>query len=115
MEKIDRLGWAEGESFVSYGASFGLRVSGGAVSELLSALPEGRASERAVVERVFSVRLAPPATRPGLKVYHLLYEDHVRMARTLDRSELLATLASRVRLHVAERARRRVFVHAGVV
>jgi hypothetical protein len=116
MEKIDRLGWAVGKSFVSYGATFGLRASdAGALPWLVSALPEAEETDREVVQRLFSIKLAPETTRPGLKVYNLLYADHVRIVRTLDRRELLDALASQVRLHVAEHARRRVFVHAGVV
>jgi hypothetical protein len=47
--------------------------------------------------------------------FNLLYENHVRIARTLDLKQIFETLESSLRLYVAESAQRRLFVHAGVV
>jgi serine kinase of HPr protein (carbohydrate metabolism regulator) len=82
---------------------------------LLARLPPGwRRSRAASVERLFSV-VVGESTRPGITRLNLLYEDHLRLARTRSLEELLETLESRARFYVAEHARRRVFVHAGVV
>lgn len=82
---------------------------------MLERLPPGwRPSRSASVERLYSV-VVGGAGRPGLARFNLLYEDHLRVARTRSLEEALETLESRLRFYVAEHARRRVFVHAGVV
>ncbi len=53
------------------------------------------------------------ASRP--RRFHLVYAGASRVARTLDLEEALAALESDLKIHVAEKARGRVFVHAGVV
>jgi len=53
------------------------------------------------------------ASRP--RRFHLVYAGASRVARTLDLEEALAVLESDLKIHVAEKARGRVFVHAGVV
>jgi serine kinase of HPr protein (carbohydrate metabolism regulator) len=45
----------------------------------------------------------------------MLYGDHVRLARSKDQDQLFEAFESDLRLFVAELARDRVFVHAGVV
>ena len=45
----------------------------------------------------------------------MLYANTVRMSRTTNLEEVLASLESELALYVAERARGRIFVHAGVV
>ena len=46
---------------------------------------------------------------------HLLYRDVERVARTPDLHTLVDTLETDIRFYIAEYAKRRVFVHAGVV
>lgn len=83
---------------------------------LLPHLPPGWKARRAShVERLFSIVVGGASASRNVTRFHLLYEDHVRIARTRSLEELLETLESRARLFVAERARRRVFVHAGAV
>src|SRR2546423_9737620 len=107
MDKIDRLGWAEGVSLRSFGASLGVRVNdAGALDALAGVLPAAREAKSPVVERLYSAWIGRPPSRPGLKSWHLLYEDHVRIARTLDLRELRDALASHARLYVAEHAKR---------
>jgi hypothetical protein len=48
-------------------------------------------------------------------VFNVLYAGAVRLIRTMELQELLEALESDLQLYVAEMARRRVFVHAGVV
>lgn len=83
---------------------------------MLPHLPPGwRPSRIPHVAGLFSIFLGGESQRPGVTRFHLLYEDHLRVARTRILADVLETLESRVRLFVAERARRRVFIHAGAV
>lgn len=117
MEKIDRLGWAAGISFTSYGLRVGIRVNDPQVLESLTArLPPGwKPAPTPVVDRLYSIIAGGRRQRPGVRRFSLLYENHVRIARTLNLEQIIEALASTLRLHVAEMARRRLFVHAGVV
>src|SRR5438270_1934455 len=117
MEKIARLGWAAGFSFSAYGVRAGVRVSDAAVvARLFELLPPGwKISRAAAVERLYSLATGGACARPGVRRYILLYGDAERLARTLDLTEALDALESDLKLYVAEAARRRVFVHAGVV
>lgn len=116
MAKIDRLGWAAGTCFVSYGVRFGVRVS---QPEVLKRLPQHlpprwRPSPSPFVERLYSL-LMGGRPRGNVRRYNLLYSGVARRARTLDVEELFETFESDLRLQVASAARRKVFVHAGVV
>jgi hypothetical protein len=116
MDRIDRLGWAAGVSLVSHGTSLGLRTNDPEVLErLVRRLPLGwqpAASPR--VERLYSVRVGDGPGR-GIRRFSLLYRDETKVARSLELHEVLGALESEVQLYLAEHARRRVFVHAGVV
>ena len=59
MEKIDRLGWAAGFSFTSYGLGVGVRVSDPAALKLVAErLPPGwRPSAARVVGRLYSLKV----------------------------------------------------------
>lgn len=116
MEKIDRLGWAAGISFVSHGARIGVRVNDPEALEWMRPyLPPGwRPSRSPIVEDLYSLRLGTQ-TRPGLRHFHLLYSGTTRLARTHDLDELSAELESALHFNVATAARRKLFVHAGVV
>lgn len=117
MEKIDRLGWAAGFAFSAYGVRAGVRVSDAAlVPSLFDLLPPGwKISRAASVERLYSLVAGGAYARAGGRRYSLLYGDAERLARTHDLTEALDALESDLKLYVAEGARRRVFVHAGVV
>ncbi|MFL6230478.1 MAG: hypothetical protein ACJ741_17030 [Pyrinomonadaceae bacterium] len=94
-----------------------MRVNRAEGLELVRAhLPPGwRVSPSHVVERLFSIVVGGDAPSGRARRFHLLYEDHVRMARTNDLAVVCETLESRMRAFVAEHARRFVFVHAGTV
>jgi hypothetical protein len=117
MEKIDRLGWAAGISFTAYGRRVGVRVNRPEVMErILRHLPFGwKPSGRQVVERLYSVVAAVNPAGSSIRRFHLLYNGAARVARTADEAGLYEALASDLRMFIAEGARRRVFVHAGVV
>ena len=117
MGKLDRLGWTAGLTFESFGVRFGVRADDpAALGRLADFLPPGTKRARpGVVERLYSVRLGGGSPRRGLRRFNLLYADHVRTARTEDAEELFERFESDLQLAVAEGARGRVFVHAGVV
>ena len=118
MAKIDRLGWAAGFAIESYGARVGVRVNDPGVLELLAVrFPPGWKLARAeVVDRLYSLFSAADDERArGLRRFTLLYGDVSRLMRTHDLSEALEAFESDLQLYVAASARRRLFVHAGVV
>lgn len=117
MRKLDRLGWAAGTTVQAYGVRIGLRTNQPEVLEQLTAiLPPGwKAARGRTVERIFSLYVGGPGPRPGQRKFHLAYSDFNRIARSHELPEVLETLASELQLYVAEHAKQRVFIHAGVV
>jgi len=116
MAKIDRLGWAAGLAFVTYGAHIGIRVNDPAVvARLLPYLPPGwKPAASPVVDYLCSLWVGGSA-RPGLRHFHLLHGNAALVARTLVLEDVCDVLESLLHFSVALAARRRLFVHAGVV
>ena len=104
-------------SFESYGLRIGLRVSDPAVlGRAVECLPPGWKQGRSpVVDQLYSLVVGSRGGASRPRRFHLLYAGASRIARTLDLEEALAVLESDLKMHVAEKARGRVFVHAGVV
>ncbi|HBY94397.1 MAG TPA: hypothetical protein DEP84_10620, partial [Chloroflexi bacterium] len=117
MQKLDRLGWAAGMAVTSYGVRIGLRANDPeALPALLDRLPPGWVPESSpVVERLYSLVVGGPDSRPNVRRFNLLYGDHIRLGRTTDLDPLFDTFESDVQLSVAESAPDRLFVHAGVI
>lgn len=117
MQKIDRLVWTAGISFSTYGARIGVRSNeSGILNELPDLFPpKWKPSGAPVVERLYSLIVGSEGSRPGLRRFNLLYADAQRLARTTKLDELLEVFESDLKIYVAERARRKLFVHAGVV
>jgi hypothetical protein len=117
MEKIDRLGWAAGFVFTSYGVRIGVRTNRPEILPQLRDLlpPEVRFSGSPIVDRVYSLLIGGLGPRPNLRRFNLLYGDLERLARTMDQEEVLERFESNLQLYLAETARNRVFLHAGVV
>jgi hypothetical protein len=118
MEKIDRLGWAAGISFISHGVRIGVRVNKSEALDLLQDYfpPRWKPSPSNVVERLYSFVVSnDKEAQRGVRHFNLLYRDIGRLARTRNLEEALDLFESDLHLHVATQARRRVFVHAGVV
>lgn len=117
MEKVDRLGWAVGFSLKTYGLRIGIRANDPAgLQRVCEHLPyRWEATSSNVVDRLYSIIIGGETRRANVRRLNLLYGDHVRLARSRDVNEVFETLESDLRLVVAEFARRRVFVHAGVV
>lgn len=116
MAKLDRLGWAAGLTFTAYGVRAGVRVSDRAALDAVAGrLPPGwRRSASPSVPRLYSVILGGEGGG-GFRRFHLLYAGARLLARTLDAEAVFGRLESDLQFYVAERAARRVFVHAGVV
>ena len=104
-------------AFVSYGLTIGIRTNEPRMlSHIAKLLPPGcRPSQGSRVDRLYSLVVGGPATGLGLRRFTLLYADAMRLARSLEVPEVLRALESDVQLYVAASARRRLFVHAGVV
>ncbi len=117
MDKIDRLGWAGGLAFTTYGLRIGVRTNTPAVLDQLPAvLPPGwQPDEAPEVDRLYSLVVGGAGPRPSVRRYYVLYADAGRLGRSMDLDEVLSSLERDLRIYVAERERRRVFVHAGVV
>jgi hypothetical protein len=116
MEKIDRLGWAAGVALLSHGVSVGVRANDAeALATLVRRLPPGwKPAGSPRVERLYSLRVGD-GPGPGVRRFSLLYQDELKIARSLDTAAVVTTLESEIQLYLAERARGRIFVHAGVV
>ena len=117
MEKVDRLGWAAGFSLKSYGVRIGIRSNDPVCLErVCDYLPhQWEVVSSSIVDRLYSIVIGGSGPRASVRRFNMLYGDHVRLARSLDVDEVFNTLESDLRLFVAEVARHRVFVHAGVV
>jgi len=117
MEKIDRLVWAEGLSFISYGVRIGLRANKpGILDKFLPVLPPGwKPSSSPVVERMYSIIAGGQGPRPNIRLLNIIYAGAFRLMRTADLQAAIDAFESDLQLYVAEMSPRRVFVHAGVV
>ncbi|HJZ80007.1 MAG TPA: hypothetical protein VKD91_06670 [Pyrinomonadaceae bacterium] len=117
MAKIDRLGWADGRSFISHGVRIGLRVNDAAIlNEFLARLPPGAKPSRVrVVDHLYSLTGFTGNSNGRVRRFNLGYWNLTRFARLRTFADLLHQFESHVQLTVAEYAPRRVFVHAGVV
>lgn len=114
---MDRLGWASGLSIVAYGVRVGIRVN---KEELLPGLlpllpPQWKPSGSLCVSRLYSLWFPPKSSPSGIKRFCLLYANGALLARTADAEELRDQFRSHLQLHVAQKSRRKLFVHAGAV
>lgn len=117
MEKIDRLGWAAGLSFVAYGQRIGIRVNDPEVlGRLPDLLPPGwKRVGSPIVEHLYSLLAGGNGAQANVRRFNLLYAGSARLARTMDLEEVFESLESHLHLTIADAARGRLFVHAGVV
>ncbi len=117
MEKIDRLGWAAGIVFVSYGLRIGIRVSSPEIMDRIAEVlpPHAKTARGPRVGFMYSLIVSGTKVGSNVRRFNILYADAVQVARTKDTDQALEALERDLQLYVAEQARRRVFVHAGVV
>jgi len=116
VKKLDRLGWTVGTRFRAYGLSIGLRADdAGLLERMKERLPYG--SQPAASRYVDRIYYAKAAGTKGSVVrrFNLLYTGANRIARADDTDEFLDAFETDARRYVAEHARTRLFVHAGVV
>lgn len=116
MDDPDRLAWTEFCAFTLFGARIGIRSNDASALALLQASfpPNWKTHAHRQVDWMYSLWVAPP-TRSGRKPFHNLYSNSDRIARLRDLQELAAAFERDVQLAVAQKARHKVFVHAGVV
>ena len=104
MDKIDRLGWADGMSFISYGVRVGVRVNDSAIlKEVIARLPPGsKPTSFAVTNHLYSIIGNRP--NPGSKVrrLNLGYWNLLRFVRSREFDSVLEAFESHVQLTVAE-------------
>ena len=117
MKKIDRLGWVAGIRFVSYGLRIGIRAND---PEVIDRLPDllplhTKPARGPRVQHLYSLIVGRNPRRSSIRRFNLLYADAARVARSMELTDVLTALESDLQLYVADRARRRLFVHAGVV
>jgi hypothetical protein len=117
MEKLDRLGWAAGLCFVSYRRRVGIRVNDPDVlKHLPRVLPPGwTPAASPIVDHLYSLLVGTAGPPSTFRRFHLLYAGPARLARTTNLEEVFEALESHLHLGIAEMARGRLFVHAGVV
>jgi hypothetical protein len=117
MAKLDRLGWADGMSFISYGVRVGVRVSDAAIlPDVIERLPpEWKQSSSLVVDHLYSLIGGGTSEDSKVRRLNLAYWNLLRVARARVLDDVLDAFESHIQLTVAEHAPRRVFVHAGVV
>jgi hypothetical protein len=117
MAKLDRLGWAAGTCISSHGVRLGIRVDEPELLEKVAdRLPPGwRPARSDRVDHVFSLVRGGSGPRRGVRRMSLLFSGITRRTRTPRLEDVLVALESDLRLAVASSARRRVFLHAGVV
>jgi hypothetical protein len=116
MDNPNRLEWTEFFAFTCYGARIGIRSNQKeAISQLQTVFPpHWKGSARRQVDWLYSLWLAP-RRRFGRKPYHRLFSNDQQYARSSDLNTLLGAFDREIQLAVAQKARGKVFVHAGVV
>ena len=117
MQKVDRLGWAVGFSLKSYGVRIGIRCNEPqGLDQVRPFLPhQHEVVDLAVVDRLYSIIIGGQGPNANVRRFNLLYADQSRIVRSKNLADVFERLESDLRLYVAEVARHRVFVHAGVV
>jgi hypothetical protein len=117
MERIDRLGWADGFAFSSFGVRIGIRSNQpGLTQALRCVLPPGhRPSSSSALQRLYSLVIGGSRREHGEQRLNILYDGAQRLCREPELAPVLKVLETQIRRAVAQIAPRRVFVHAGVV
>jgi hypothetical protein len=115
MQKLDRLVWANGIAFTSFGVNIGVRVNSPEIPDDVRGClpPNWMASDSPFVDYLLSMRMG--GSTVGVREFHLVYADVKQAARTMNREVAISVLETEIQLHIARNAKDRVFVHAGVV
>src|SRR5262249_53133631 len=115
--EVSHFDWAVGMSLVAYGVRIGLRTNKPEfMGRLLAPLPDiWKPSSAPAVERLYSLRVGTAGLRKNGRSWHQLFEDQQIIANSADLNRVLETFEGKAKMYLAEMARHRVFVHAGVV
>jgi hypothetical protein len=102
---------------LAYGVRIGVRTTDPEMqAELHKLLPYGaRIISQPLVETIYSIKVGGVGKRPGLKLFNLAFAGATQIARSLNLADTLDALVRDIQLHIAENARNRVFIHAGVL
>jgi len=116
MAKVDRLGWVAGFSLRSFGVDIGIRSNDPeTLQRIVQHLPPYWENiNTPAVDRVYSI-LHRNGGGTGSRRQSMVYMNGRRLMRSNDLNDLFSAFESNIRLYVAEFAKDRVFVHAGVV
>lgn len=117
MEALDRLGWADGLSFVTYGVRVGIRVNQPSILQQVPAFfpPTWKPCPSPTVQELYSLIVGSNGPESRVRRYNLLYLGSAQLMRTMRLADLFETLEAHLHLVVALRARGKLFVRAGVV
>jgi hypothetical protein len=117
MDKLDRQVWAVNAAFNGYGLQIGIRANcERAILPVLETLPPGlKRSDASQVDVLYSVVAGDAQPSKGFRRYSLAYADTLQLARSMDFAGIPGAIEAHLSLHVAEFAKSRVFIHAGVV
>jgi len=86
------------------------------MDHVLDLLPPGwTPAASPIVDYLYSLVIGGENVSSRIQRFNLVYFDAARLARSKDLDAVLKNFESHLQLTVAENARRRVFVHAGVV
>ena len=109
--------WVAGRSILAYGVRIGIRTNRPEfLDQILDhAPPLWKPTPVPFVERLFSFRLQGAGLRRKGRSTHLLMDDLETVAKSGSLKTIFEIFEGRLKMYVAERARRRVFVHAGAV
>jgi hypothetical protein len=116
FRELDRIEWAASMAFDSYGLAIGIRTNIPSVlSQIEKCLPPAwTPSQSTSVQMLYSF-LVEPSSSPVRTRRNRVYALGERLTRTDDLPWALHLLEAHLQEFVAEHARDRVFVHAGVV
>jgi hypothetical protein len=117
MEEVDRQGWAVGLSFTAYGLRIGVRANRDqALLAVLEMLPPGlKRRAMAEVDVLYSVVAGESEAANPFRQLSLAYANAKELIRSAKFDGIPTIVERHLSLHVAEFAKSRVFIHAGVV
>ena len=117
MEALDRLGWAGGVMLAGDGVRVGIRSNDATLLDRLAGRfpPTWRRTRAARVEQIYSVLVRDGLSAGTAPRTHHLFVNSERRRSSRDVGVLLDDLESTLHFQAALSARRRLFLHAGVV
>jgi hypothetical protein len=103
--------------FVAYGLRIGIRTNSPEIMDRVEGLlpPHVRPTHGHRVGRLYSLIVSGTKVGSRTRRFNILYADAIKSAPSRDTDQVLEALERDLHLYVGEQARRRVFVHAGVV